>query len=207
MWALLARGGSTLARWGVGLFAADTIVRGSTEEGLISNVADALSDNVAQPILEGMAEAGVDAEQHASGQNLISWGNWVASIPFLGQSQVGQMIAQFFRNWGEQYQNADSENDGSAIPDTADQAAPAAAGIAMSAFNGAALGATVGMVVPLSVPFTTAIGAGVGAGYGVLDQATDGWLTSTFNSAMQAVGLQAAPPTPSPSFAPVPVTP
>lgn len=206
MLGLLLRAGGAVVKWGTVIWAGDSASRAMTGEGLVENVADAISDNIVQPILEGVAEAGVDSEQHASGQSLISWGNWVASIPGLGQSGLGQWISQLLRNWGEQYQNADSENDGSSIPSTADNEIPAAAGITTSAFNGAALGATLGMIVPgVGTVVGTAIGTAGGIAYGAIDQWTDGGLTSTFNNAMYAVGLRASPPTQAPNVvAPTP---
>ena len=202
MWAIAGQ----LVRWGTALFAADTVSRGVTGEGLVEHGADAVSDHLVQPVLEGIAESGVDAEQHASGQNLISWSNFVASIPLLGQSSIGLWLTDFLRDWGEGYQNANTENDGTTAPDTTEANNSDMGGIAMSAFNGAAIGATVGSFVPvIGTALGAAIGGAAGGGLGLLESKT-GWVSGMFNFAAEGLGLR-DDPNAAPAAAPVPVMP
>lgn len=198
MWPAIINAGGSILKWGTALFAADAVVRGATNEGLVEHAADTISDHIVQPVLEGVAESGVDAEAHASGQNLISWANMIETIPFLGSSQFGQMIANFFRNWGEGYQNSNTENDGTTVKSVADNV-DLKGDFLSSVTVGASVGSVIGLAVPIPV-VGMGIGAAGGAVVGGLDHITGGYLASAFKGAAELVGLRDAPaPTPTPA--------
>jgi hypothetical protein len=219
MWALLGRGATwaasrflpslsrgTLGRIGLGLGAAEVTSRVTTDSGLFGHAAEGAGDAI-ERVGEEAAEAAENAEQHGFGQRMINWSNAIETLPVIGQTGLGQMIANFFRNWGEDIQDASTEHE-------TEEEAPTAINLsrefASSALEGAAWGASAGMLVG---PWGAAIGGAVGAGVGVVanehtrEAINDSFLGRAFHTAtfglFDGEEAPAAAPIRAPSVVPV----